>query len=89
MHTKGIIMDHAQNETNFFDKKKQKQIISFHKLFILSKHHMFWLSFESFSILGDAAVGYASIEKFNTLMIIPKPMTVKNYNKTVSRIKSC
>ena len=27
--------------------------------------------------------GYAGIEKFNTLMNIPKPMTVKNYNKTV------
>ena len=31
--------------------------------------------------------GYAGIEKFNTLMNIPKPVTVKNYNKTVSRIK--
>ena len=31
--------------------------------------------------------GYAGIEKFNTLMNMPKPMTVKNYNKTVSRIK--
>ena len=30
---------------------------------------------------------YAGIEKFNTLMNIPKPMTVKNYDKTVSRIK--
>ena len=27
--------------------------------------------------------GYAGIERFNTLMNIPKPMTVKNYNKTV------
>ena len=26
---------------------KQKQIISFQKLFILSKYHMFWLSYES------------------------------------------
>ena len=33
---------------------------------------------------------YAGIEKFNTTMNIPEPMTVKNYNKTVSRIKkSC
>ena len=30
--------------------------------------------------------GYAGIEKFHTLMNIPKPMTVKNYNKTVSKI---
>ena len=29
--------------------------------------------------------GYSGIEKFNTLMNIPKPMTVKNYNKTVSK----
>ena len=37
--------------------------------------------------LGD---GYAGIEKFNTLMNIPKLMTVKSYIKTVSRIKkSC
>ena len=27
--------------------------------------------------------GYAGIERFNTLMNIPKPMTAKNYNKTV------
>ena len=34
--------------------------------------------------------GYAGNEKFNTLMNIPKPMTVKSYNQTVSRIKkSC
>ena len=31
--------------------------------------------------------GYAGMEKFNTLMSIPKPMSAKNYNKTVSRIK--
>ena len=31
--------------------------------------------------------GYAGIEKFNTLTNIPKPMAVKNYNKTVFRIK--
>ena len=34
--------------------------------------------------LGD---GYAGNEKFNTLMNIPQPMTVKSYNKTFSRIK--
>ena len=30
--------------------------------------------------------GYAGFEKFNILMNIPKPMIVKNYNKTVSKI---
>ena len=31
----------------------KKQIISFQKVFILSKYHMFWLNYESFSILSD------------------------------------
>ena len=30
--------------------------------------------------------GYAGTEKFHTLMNIPKPMTVNNYSKTVSKI---
>ena len=30
--------------------------------------------------------GYAGIEKLNTLMNIPKPMTVKYYSKTVLKI---
>ena len=30
--------------------------------------------------------GYAGREKFNTLMNIPEPVTVKNYNETVSKI---
>ena len=30
------------------------QIISFQKLFVLSKYDLFWLSYESFSILSDA-----------------------------------
>ena len=30
--------------------------------------------------------GYARTEKFNTLMNIPKPVTVNNYNKIVSKI---
>ena len=39
----------------FFWQKWQNQIISFQKVFILSKYHnhMFWLSYESFSILSD------------------------------------
>ena len=31
--------------------------------------------------------GYAATEKLKTLMNIPKPMTVNNYNKTVSKIR--
>ena len=34
-------MDHAQNQKQFFWQKQQKQIISFQKSFILSKHHLF------------------------------------------------
>ena len=30
--------------------------------------------------------GYAGFEKSNTLMNIPKPLTVKSYNKTVAKI---
>ena len=30
--------------------------------------------------------GYTGTEKFNTLMNIPKPVTVNNYNKIVSKI---
>ena len=38
---------------NNFLQKQQKQIISFQKRFILSKYNMFWMSYESFSILSD------------------------------------
>ena len=44
-------MGHAQNEKQFFFGRNQ--IISFQKLFILSKYYMFWLSYEPFSILSD------------------------------------
>ena len=37
--------------------------------------------------MRSLGLGYAGIEKFNTLKNIPKPMTIKNYNKTVSKIK--
>ena len=30
--------------------------------------------------------GYAGIKKLNTLINIPKPVTVKNYNKTISKV---
>ena len=56
LHRKGIIMGQAQNKKLFFFQKKQKQIISFQKFFILSKYQMFWLSYESFSILSDVFV---------------------------------
>ena len=37
-------------------------------------------------VMRSLGHGYAGTEKFNTLMNIPKPMTVNNYNKTVSKI---
>ena len=39
-------------KNNFFFWQKKKQTISFQKLFILSKYHLLWLSYEIFSILG-------------------------------------
>ena len=50
---KGVIMGYARNENHFFRGRNNKQIMSFQKLFIISKYHMFWLSYESFSMLGD------------------------------------
>ena len=47
---KRISMGHTQNKQKIFLKKWKKQIISFPKLFILSKY-MFWLSYECFSVL--------------------------------------
>ena len=48
---KGISTCHTQNKDKCFLQKWQKQIISFPKLFTLSKHHIFWLTYKCFSIL--------------------------------------
>ena len=45
-------MGHAQNKKQL--QKQENQIISFQKNFILLKCHMFWVSYECFSILYDA-----------------------------------
>ena len=45
LHKEGVIMGHAQGGKKFFWQKYQKKIISFQKVFILSKY-MFWLSYE-------------------------------------------
>ena len=37
-------------------------------------------------VMRSLGHGYAGTEKFNTLMNIPKPMTINIYNKTVSKI---
>ena len=37
-------------------------------------------------VIRSLGHGYARTEKFNSLMDIPKPMTVNNYKKTVSKI---
>ena len=47
LHKNGVPMGHIQNKNNFFEKQ-QKQILSFQNLFILSKYHIFWLSYECF-----------------------------------------
>ena len=53
-------------QTIFFLQKEQKQIISFQKLFILSKYNMFWLSYERFSILCDAVLRKSVISCHNS-----------------------
>ena len=46
---------HPKQENNFFAEiTKPNHITSFQKKFILLKYHMFWLSYECFSILYDA-----------------------------------
>ena len=59
-------MGHAQDEKNFFWQKYQKQIISFQQIFILSKYHMFWLSYEIFSILSDVSCQKSVISNQNS-----------------------
>ena len=49
----------------FFLQKEQKQIISFQKLFILSKYNMFWLSYERFSIFCDVVLRKSVISCHN------------------------
>ena len=46
-------MGHTQNDNQYFFVKWYKGIISFQILFILSKYHKFWLSYEWFSCLND------------------------------------
>ena len=43
LQCKGVSKDHTQNEKQFFLAEITKQIISFQKLFILSKYYMFWV----------------------------------------------
>ena len=52
LHKRGFGMGHTQNKKTFFSEVTKAD----HKLsktFYLPKYHMFWLSYESFSILCD------------------------------------
>ena len=53
-YTKRAIMDHTQNKKHFFGRNNKSRSSLFRNiLYNLSKYHMFWLSYESFSILSD------------------------------------
>ena len=55
-----------------------------HEFFISAKvNKCFEINQRMVYTMPSLSHGYAGIERFNTLMNIPKPMTVKNYNKTV------
>ena len=62
-------MGHAQNKKQFFFQKQQKQILSFQNLFILTKYHLFWLSYECFSILRNAFLLKSAISSSHTAVL--------------------
>ena len=47
---------HPRRKKFFFARNNKSRSSAFRKFFILSKYHMFWLSYESFSILSDVSV---------------------------------
>ena len=59
-------MGHAQNKKPFFSQKQQKQILSFQNIFILTKYHVFWLSYECFSILCNTFLLKSAISSHNS-----------------------
>ena len=70
-----------KQKTIFFLRNNKNQILSFQNLFILTKYHMFWLSYECFSILckeiktikatgiDNLSIGSFSKRRFKTLSI--------------------
>ena len=64
----GVPMGHAQNKKLF--QKLQNQILSFQTLFVLTKYHMFWLSYECFSILCKAFLLKITISSHNRCVIL-------------------
>ena len=63
----GVHTNHAQNKKQFsFFKNKKKQILSFQNLFILIKYHMFWLSYQCFSILCNGFLLKSAISSHNS-----------------------
>ena len=52
LHKKVVIMGHTQNEKKKFFSRNNKTRSSAFRNFILSKYHMFWPSYQSFSILS-------------------------------------
>ena len=62
----GSLWATPKTKNNFFFQKQQNQILSFQKLFLLTKYHMFWLSYECFSILCNAFLLKSAISSHNS-----------------------
>ena len=73
----GALMGHTQNKKQFFFFRNNKsQILSFQNLFILTKYHMFWLSYECFSILCNAFLLKSAISSHNSCVVLRKKSNI-------------
>ena len=77
-------MGHSQNENQFFDRINKNRSSPFRNILLHHYNHVFWLSYKSFSNLGDAFCQKkgsfpAKIAGQQTLNFM---LFVSNYNKT-------
>ena len=88
MGKKGVTIGHAQNK-NFCFQKQQNQIISFQKLFILTKHHMFGLSYECFSISCFSILLKSVISSHNRCTLKQTGLVFSQYQKFLMQRMVC
>ena len=62
----GVTMGHTQIKKQIFFSEIIRPDLSFQNLFILTKYHMFWLSYECFSILCNAFLLKSPISSHNS-----------------------
>ena len=62
-------MGYAQNKKQFFFSEITKPDPKLSNLFILTKYHMFWLSYECFAILCDAFLLKSVISSLNSCVV--------------------